>query len=96
MARTKRTARTTRTARTSTRLAKTVGTFRAALASGAGEARTRAADALSQLEKAFQSRVSTVTTRLGMPKAAEVRALTLQVAQLQQSVDQLRRARARS
>lgn len=91
-----RTKRTTRTVRTSTRLANTVGTLRTALLSGAGEARTRTVAALSQLEKALQARVGTVAVKLGMPKAAEVRALTRQVAQLQQSVEQLRRARARS
>src|SRR5687768_5689618 len=59
------------------------------------EARSRAAGAVSQLEKAFQARVAMVAGRLGMPKSADVRALARQVAQLQQSVDQLSRARAR-
>ncbi len=91
-----RTKRSTRKAAPSTRLASTIGTLRSALASGADVARTRTVGAISQLEKAFQSRVSTVSAKLGVPKAAEVRALTRQVAQLQKSVDQLRRARARS
>jgi hypothetical protein len=91
-----RTKRTTRKATPATRLASTIGTVRSALVSGAGVARNRASGAISQLERVLQSRVSSVASKLGVPRAAEVRALTRQVAQLQQSVDKLSRARARS
>ena len=62
----------------------------------ADEARSRTMDAVSQLEKVFQNRVQNAISRLGVPTARDVRALSRQVAQLQQSVDQLRRARARA
>ena len=71
---------------------------------GAGEAVTARADAarartmhaVSQLEKVFENRVQGAISKLGVPTARDVRALSRQVAQLQQSVDQLRRARARA
>ena len=62
----------------------------------ADEARTRTMDAVSQLEKVFENRVSNAISKLGVPTARDVRALSRQVAQLQQSVDQLRRSRARA
>jgi poly(hydroxyalkanoate) granule-associated protein len=62
----------------------------------ADEARTRTMDAVSQLEKVFENRVQGAIARLGVPTARDVRALSRQVAQLQQSVDQLRRSRARA
>jgi poly(hydroxyalkanoate) granule-associated protein len=62
----------------------------------ADEARTRTMDAVSQLEKVFENRVQTAISKLGVPTARDVRALSRQVAQLQQSVDQLRRSRARA
>ena len=62
----------------------------------ADEARVRTMDAVSQLEKVFENRVHNAISKLGVPTARDVRALSRQVAQLQQSVDQLRRARARA
>lgn len=62
----------------------------------ADEARTRTMDAVSQLERVFENRVQNAISKLGVPTARDVRALSRQVAQLQQSVDQLRRARARA
>ena len=62
----------------------------------ADEARTRTMDAVSQLEKVFENRVQNAISKLGVPTARDVRALSRQVAQLQQSVDQLRRSRARA
>ena len=62
----------------------------------AEEARSRTMDAVSQLEKVFENRVHSAISKLGVPTARDVRALSRQVAQLQQSVDQLRRARARA
>jgi poly(hydroxyalkanoate) granule-associated protein len=69
---------------------------RKAVATRAGEARTKTVDAVSQLEKVFEARVSKAVAKLGVPKARDVRALSRQVAQLQQSVDRLRRSRARA
>ena len=68
---------------------------RAALAR-AEEARTRTVEAVSHLEKVFESRVSKAISKLGVPTARDVRALSRQVAQLQASVEKLHRARARA
>lgn len=68
---------------------------REALISRASEARVATADAVSRFEKVFENRVTGVISRLGVPTARDVRALSRQVAHLQQSVDQLRRVRAR-
>lgn len=62
----------------------------------AGEARSRTMDAVSRLERVFENRVSNAISKLGVPTARDVRALSRQVAQLQHSVDQLRRSRARA
>ena len=69
---------------------------RETVTTGADAARVRTLDAVSQLEKVFQNRVQGAISKLGVPTARDVRALSRQVAQLQQSVDQLRRARARA
>ena len=69
---------------------------RAALIARAGEARSRTAQAVTQLERVFEDRVSRAVSKLGVPTARDVRALSRQVAHLQQSVDQLRRSRARA
>ena len=69
---------------------------RLAVANGADEARTRTVDAVSHLEKVFEQRVSKAIARLGVPTSRDVRALSRQVAELQASVNQLRRARARA
>ena len=59
-----------------------------------GEFRARAAGAMTQLEKAFETRVSKTISRLGVPSTKDVRALSRQVAELKVSVEKLRRARA--
>ena len=69
---------------------------REALSTRAAEARVRTTDAATRFERAFEHRVSQAMSRLGVPTARDVRALSRQVAQLQQSVDQLRRSRARA
>ena len=69
---------------------------REALATRAAEARIRTTDAATRFERAFEHRVSQAMSRLGVPTARDVRSLSRQVAQLQQSVDQLRRSRARA
>lgn len=69
---------------------------RDAVLARADEARTRTVDAVSQLEKVFENRVSLAISRLGVPTARDVRALSRQVAQLQQSVEQLGRKRTRA
>ena len=69
---------------------------RKAVMDRAGEARSLATDAVSRFERVFQDRVVRVVSKLGIPTARDVRALSRQVAGLQQSVDQLRRVRARA
>jgi len=69
---------------------------RDSLVARADEARTRGAQAMSQLERVFERRVSGAIARLGVPSARDVRALSRQVAQLQESVERLRRTRARA
>ncbi len=66
---------------------------RAAVLARAHEARTRTAGAVSRLEKVFEDRVGRAIARLGVPTARDVRALSRQVAELQHSVDRLRRSR---
>ncbi|QJR15192.1 phasin family protein [Usitatibacter palustris] len=60
------------------------------------EAKTRTVDAVNQLEKMFEQRVSRAIAKLGVPTAKDVRALSRQVTQLQASVNTLRRSRARA
>ncbi len=67
-----------------------------AVSARAEVARDRTAGAVSKLEKVFEQRVGLVISKLGVPSTKDVRALSRQVAQLQQSVDQLRRSRARA
>jgi poly(hydroxyalkanoate) granule-associated protein len=62
----------------------------------ANEARTRATAAVSQIEKAFEQRVSKALEKVGVPTSQSVRNLTRRVAELQANVDQLRRSRARA
>jgi poly(hydroxyalkanoate) granule-associated protein len=69
---------------------------RDAVAARADEARNRTVDAVSHLERVFEKRVSKVVAKLGVPTSRDVQALSRQVAQLQTSVAQLRRARARA
>ena len=69
---------------------------REAVSARADEARTRTVDAVSHLEKVFEGRVSKVISKLGVPTSRDVRAISRQVTQLQLSVEQLRRARARA
>src|SRR5258708_18424878 len=69
---------------------------RDAVVDRAGEARARTVEMVSQLEKVFERRVSTAISRLGVPSAKEVRALSRQVSELKVSVEKLRRARARA
>ncbi len=72
------------------------GKARDAACARAEEARARTAEAVSHLEKIFEQRVSKAISKLGVPTARDVRALSRQVSQLQASVDQLNRARARA
>ena len=62
----------------------------------AEEAKARTVEAVSHLEKVFEQRVSRTISRLGVPTVRDVRALSRQVAQLQESVDKLNRARVRA
>ena len=58
------------------------------------EARAKAGEMVTSLEKVFEQRVSKAINRLGVPSAKEVRDLSRQVSQLKASVEKLRRARA--
>ena len=69
---------------------------REAVSARADEARTRTVDAVSHLEKVFEGRVSKAISKLGVPTSRDVRAISRQVTQLQLSVEQLRRSRARA
>jgi hypothetical protein len=63
---------------------------------GAAIARTGTVNAVTRLEHAFAQRVARTVGKLGVPTSKEVRALSRQVAQLQASVERLRRSRARA
>lgn len=60
------------------------------------EARAKTMDAVSQLEKLFEQRVARAMARLGVPTRRDVRALARKVAELQASVESLKRSRARA
>jgi len=62
----------------------------------AEQARARTREAVTQLEKVFEQRVSRAISKLGVPTTRDVKALSRQVAQLQANVDRLRRSRARA
>ncbi|HSJ95868.1 MAG TPA: phasin family protein [Myxococcota bacterium] len=55
-----------------------------------------AASAATGLARAFEARVARAVSVLGVASVAEVRALSRQMAELQRSIDQLRRGRARA
>ena len=69
---------------------------REAVAVRADEARTMATGAVTKFERVFEDRVTRAISKLGIPTARDLRALSRQMAGLQQSVDQLRRVRARA
>ena len=58
-----------------------------------GEVRGKAADALENLEKIFQTRVHRALTQLGVPTAEEIAKLSKQVDALNASIDKLTRSR---
>jgi poly(hydroxyalkanoate) granule-associated protein len=72
------------------------GKARDAACARAEMARAKTVEAVTQLEKVFEKRVSRTISKLGVPTAGDVRALSRQVAQLQVSVEKLHRARARA
>jgi poly(hydroxyalkanoate) granule-associated protein len=74
---------------------KAVQARKAALAQ-AGAARTKTLDAVTRLERVFEQRVSSAIAKLGVPTSRDVRALSHQIARLQASVEQLKRARSRA
>ena len=74
----------------------TAAEARKAAVARAGAARTRTLQAVTHLEEVFEQRVSSAIARLGVPTSRDVRALSRQVARLQASVEQLKRARARA
>jgi poly(hydroxyalkanoate) granule-associated protein len=74
----------------------TLSTLKSSARKILASARTRTAKTVNHLENVFEKRVSQTVARLGVPTAKEVRALSQQVAQLQASVERLRRSRARA
>jgi poly(hydroxyalkanoate) granule-associated protein len=62
----------------------------------AEQARAKTVGAVTHLEKVFEQRVSRAMSKLGVPTAKDVRALSRQVSQLQASVERLNRSRARA
>lgn len=72
------------------------GKARDAAYARAGEARDRTVEAVTHLERVFEQRVSKAISKLGVPTAKDVRALSRQVAQLQTSVEKLHRSRVRA
>ena len=74
----------------------TVRKARRAATSEMNNAMAKTAEAVTTLEKVFETRVSRAIAKLGMPTTKDVRSLSRRVAQLQASVDQLRRSRARA
>ncbi|HEX4944530.1 MAG TPA: phasin family protein [Usitatibacteraceae bacterium] len=72
------------------------GKARDAACARAEEARAKTVEAVSHLERVFEKRVSNTISKLGVPTARDVRALSRQVAELQVSVDRLHRSRARA
>lgn len=60
------------------------------------ETRARAATFLAGIEKALAEGAYRVASRFGVPTARDVRSLSRQVASLRESVEQLRRPRARA
>jgi poly(hydroxyalkanoate) granule-associated protein len=77
-------------------LRKLAGKAREAAITRTEEARAKTMDAVSQLEKLFEHRVSRAMARLGVPTQRDVRALSRKVAELQASVASLKRSRARA
>ena len=71
-------------------------TARRAVLARAEEAGASTRRAVSRLERVFEQRVSRAIAVLGVPSARDVRALSRQVAELQQNVEKLRRRRARA
>jgi poly(hydroxyalkanoate) granule-associated protein len=72
------------------------GKARKAACARAEEAKVKTVEAMTHLERVFEKRVSHAISRMGVPTAKDVRALSRQVAQLQANVEQLHRARARA
>jgi poly(hydroxyalkanoate) granule-associated protein len=94
MARTKRNPRIAALKKLQTRAIRNAEIARDAAFAGVNQARARTAEMMTQLEHAFEERVQKAASRLGVASAAEVRALSRQVAELKASVGKARRARA--
>ena len=57
------------------------------------QARDKTVEAVTQMQRAFEQRVSRAVSRLGIPSNKEVRALAREVSQLKANVEKLRRIR---
>ena len=97
MARTStRKAKAARSAAPAAKLRKFTLAARKALVAGIDNTRTRTVEAVTHLEKVFETRVGAAIGRLDVPSARDVRALSRQVAELQASVERLKRTRAKA
>jgi hydroxyethylthiazole kinase-like sugar kinase family protein len=76
--------------------AETLRSAREAVARQAAEARSRAVAVVSGLEETVADGAYLVAARIGVPTARDMRALSRQVARLQESVEKLQRPRARA
>ena len=79
-----------------TQALRNMGSAKDAALERAGEARDKTVEAVTQLQKAFEQRVSKAVSRLGIPSTKEVRALAREVSLLKANVEKLRRSRARA
>lgn len=70
-----------------------IGNVRSTIDARTEQVRGRASDAMENLEKIFQTRVHRALTRLGVPSAEEVQALSKRVDSLNANIDKLARAR---
>ena len=70
-----------------------VGDVQSTVNARISEVRGRAADALDNLEKIFQTRVHRALTQLGVPSAEQLTTLSKRVDALNASIDKLTRAR---
>ena len=70
-----------------------LGSVRSTIDARTEQVRGRANDAMENLEKIFQTRVHRALTRLGVPSAEDVQALSKRVDSLNANIDKLARAR---
>jgi poly(hydroxyalkanoate) granule-associated protein len=70
-----------------------VGDMQQRINAGVGQVRGQAEDTLANLEKIFETRVHRALTRIGVPSAEDIEALSKRVEGLNANIDRLARAR---